>query len=236
MLTLIREAKQGELVGSALKEASKAHAQLFSAAYPTEAVKAKNHWAHHLGPQVMRDGLLLDCFVGERKNGTIKRQAADLKNTSAFERSLLMRVAAAQLNAMTSDSFLCDQLLSPEKSAILAQRYQVPSASISNSMQWDGIRLRKGDHVFLDGMLHVVQCFALVGSNFAVVGYACQRLAQALVQVTLGSGARFIYSPDQQIIRRMFRSASALLVRARCFWWAFPQSPCLWHTLACTFR
>jgi len=64
---LCKQAKGGEVLSAQLADAVKAHARAFAIAYPEFGVKTKNHWVFHLPLQLERDGLLMDCFTGERK-------------------------------------------------------------------------------------------------------------------------------------------------------------------------
>ena len=181
LLHTVRLAKDGQPVTGELQAAAKTHADRFACAYPNEEVKPKDHFTHHLAGQVKRDGILVDAFVGEKKNGTVKRLAEDLKNTSCFEKSLLMRVAGAQLGAVSNSNFACNRLVRPKDSAELARLYGAPSATMSPSMIWDGIRLRRSDLIFLDGSLYLVHGFMQIGADFLVLAAACQRLSKVLL-------------------------------------------------------
>ena len=179
LLHIVRLAKDGQPVHGGLQEAAKAHSVLFARAYPGEEVKPKDHYTHHLAGQVKKDGILVDAFVGERKNGTVKRLAEDLKNTSCFEKSLLMRVAGTQLDQVSSNDFARNRLENPKESAELARSYGAASATISSSMFWEGIRLRRCDLILLDGALFYVHGFMHVGADFLVLAAACQMQSKA---------------------------------------------------------
>ena len=174
LLHFVRLAKDGQPVHAGLQEAAKAHSVLFARAYPGEEVKPKDHYTHHLAGQVSRDGILVDAFVGERKNGTVKRLAEGIKNTSCFEKSVLMRVAGAQIDAVSRSDFALNRLVNPKDSAELARSYGAASATISSSMFWEGMRLRKRDLIVLDGALFYVHGFMHVGADFLVVANACK--------------------------------------------------------------
>jgi hypothetical protein len=59
--------------------------------------------AQDMALQPARDGCVLDCFIVERMHLTIKSVADNVKNTSAFERSVLTAhcIAARRLKAET---------------------------------------------------------------------------------------------------------------------------------------
>ena len=73
-MALVNLTKQGIEVTQHLADALRAHALAFEKAYPDEDVKPKSHYVLHVPSQVVRDGVLLDAFVGERKHGGLKRQ------------------------------------------------------------------------------------------------------------------------------------------------------------------
>ena len=177
VVSLTKMAKDGRGDPLLLRRAAKLHGQMFAKAYPGQEVKPKDHFCHHISGQIQRDGLLVDAFTGERKNGMIKRVAADLKNTECFEKSLLMRVASAQLDAIRDEGFLCDHLLAPEASPLMAYFLQVPAASISAAMVFDGMRLRKGDCIFLNDDLFVIRGFALASPTFFLLAENCTFIA-----------------------------------------------------------
>ena len=64
-----------------LSSVAKAHREAFVEAYPEESVPPKGHWAFHLGPQLQRDGMTIDCFVGERHNKFVNLAAQAVTNT-----------------------------------------------------------------------------------------------------------------------------------------------------------
>ena len=181
IVSLVKAAKDGQLVHHALKHAATQHGLAFAKAYPDLEVKPKNHYVHHLSLQVQRDQLLADAFVGERKNGMIKRAATDLKNTRCFEKSLLMRVAQEQMDAIVGDTFLRNHLVAAESSPEMAQWLSLPEAELAATIVWNGIRLRKGELVFLEEDLIWIEAFASYGSDFYIVGEACTYLATVLV-------------------------------------------------------
>eukprot|EP00969_Alexandrium_andersonii_P148011 6543355-Alexandrium_andersonii.AAC.1 len=40
---------------------------LHASAFGEEGMKPKHHMAHHIAPQILRDGMYMDCFTMERK-------------------------------------------------------------------------------------------------------------------------------------------------------------------------
>jgi len=70
--------------------------RLHGLAYQHVHIRPKHHFLQHVATQWHEDGFVLDCFVHERKHQCIKAEANPIKNTTAFERSVL----AATLNCM----------------------------------------------------------------------------------------------------------------------------------------
>ena len=61
----------------------------YVAAFGVEYVIPKVHWCLHYALEKQRFGLLLSCFVHERKHRVVKRYANHILNTIVFERSVL---------------------------------------------------------------------------------------------------------------------------------------------------
>ena len=57
----------------------------------------KFHWTIHLFLQFRRWGLLLSCFVHERKHRMVKRWTGDHKNNQGYERSILAEICCQHL-------------------------------------------------------------------------------------------------------------------------------------------
>ena len=98
---------EGVRLAGELSSAVERHLSLRNAAYPHVAAKPKHHFNHHLGPQLARldedegeGGKLLDCFVGERKNCSLRTTANIVRNAKTWERSVLFRAMGAQLGRL----------------------------------------------------------------------------------------------------------------------------------------
>jgi len=59
------------------------------AAHGTENMKPKHHWVMDVAQQIQNHGVVLDCFVVERRHLMVKKIAAFVKNTTRFERSVM---------------------------------------------------------------------------------------------------------------------------------------------------
>ena len=62
-----------------------------------EHCSPKFHWTIHLFKEFNRWGLLLSCFVHERKHRMVKRWTGDHKNTHGHERSILAEICCQHL-------------------------------------------------------------------------------------------------------------------------------------------
>ena len=92
VLALYRQGKMGKDVSLEFGNAISSHADLYAAAYPESEFRPKNHFLHHVAMDLHRNGLIIDCFVGERRHGLIKKCASDVANTRRFEKPTLCKV------------------------------------------------------------------------------------------------------------------------------------------------
>ena len=83
----------------------------------------KHHFLHHLGPQILRDGMVLDCFPVERKHRLLKAYASHLRSGPGFERGIFARsiLASARIAvAAREDALLRGEVLCKDDTSILA--------------------------------------------------------------------------------------------------------------------
>lgn len=162
MLELLRRGKDGGNVHEHLATATKAHAEQFARAYPDAEVKPKNHYALHLPKQLERHGLILDAFVGERKNGMLKNIANDVKNTVAFERTVISRAICKQLDHLDDPDCFRDRLVGAVDEPVLAALHRVAEARVASAAVWRGMRVAIDDIMAVDGCLYqVAACCSL---------------------------------------------------------------------------
>ena len=72
--------------------------------------------SNHLGPQILRDGMVLDCFPVERKRRLLKAYASHLRSGPGFERGIFARsiltsahiAVAARKDALLRGEVLCE--------------------------------------------------------------------------------------------------------------------------------
>ena len=106
--------------------------------------------------------------------------AEHIKNTSSFERSLLMRVAAAQVDKLSSDTAFCDRLRNPADCADLAALADVPCAKLSSFMTRRGTCIGVGDHIFIEVQLYKVHACAQLGMAFCLLAESWSKVAEVI--------------------------------------------------------
>ena len=138
-------------------EATRAFLQAHIAAYGKEGLKPKHHYIFHNALQASR-GEVMDCFVHERKHQVLKAAANPVKNTRAFESSILGRVLleqTRQMKASPADRGLVQPV--PAEPALLAS-LGVGAASMGREIRRDGLQLAAGDLVIFGKQAGFVQC------------------------------------------------------------------------------
>ena len=126
--------------------------------------------------QVQRDGLLIDCFTGERKNQTIKTAATAVINTRSFEKSVIARVLAAQFAKLSEPDHLRDALLHPAPAPELAELLGLDISTQARGLMWRGTALHSGDMLLIDGEYQLAKVFALMrDGSFLLIAQAHRR-------------------------------------------------------------
>ena len=87
-----------------LQTACEAFLTCFAAAFSEEGMTPKFHWLLHFPSRCLLHGLLLACFVHERKHRMLKRCANGVRNTVIFERTVLDEACCHQLYRLDQDS------------------------------------------------------------------------------------------------------------------------------------
>ena len=92
---------------------------LHVAAYGEENQTPKFHWLLHLPLELDAFKMLLSCFVHERKHRMLKAYCEDIRNTAAFEKSVLSEAVCHQLMRIDNDSTFnyAIGLLNPHRAA-----------------------------------------------------------------------------------------------------------------------
>jgi len=168
VVELYRKGKDGQHVADELERAVGAHAKLFLDVYGAEHVKPKAHYAQHLAGQLRRDGFIIDCFTGERKHQVIKAMSREIKNTSAFEKSVLFPTLAKSL---TDIEGLREGLNTPQPCPKdVACDLGLPGCLFGCSVRWRGLTLPAGDVVMIDGTWYSTAAFFAVATTLFLLG------------------------------------------------------------------
>ena len=103
-----RNVKNGVAAPGELTRRTEEYFGLRNRAYPEIAPRPKLHYCLHLGDQAENDGMLLDCFVHERKHKDVKNLGGNIKSTSTYQTSVTAHAMwqHAQRLADVKDSFV----------------------------------------------------------------------------------------------------------------------------------
>jgi hypothetical protein len=83
---------RGKISHEAIQRCVHTFLQRFCDVFGFGYMTPKFHWLLHFGDYAKRFGLLVACYVHERKHKMVKRYCNDLRNTVAFEHSVLAEV------------------------------------------------------------------------------------------------------------------------------------------------
>ena len=118
VLDMLQHVKTGVVDPDALHNACVTHLRNFLVAYPTEIPKPKHHFTVHFGDMLRRHGMLLACFVHERRHRLVKTAAEAIHNFHHLERSLLVDLVSMHVSIMEGpDVFRCGTALLQESDA-----------------------------------------------------------------------------------------------------------------------
>jgi hypothetical protein len=179
-MRLVNLSKQGIVVTQQLTDSLKAHALAFEKAYPEADVRPKSHYVLHVPSQIVRDGVLLDAFVGERKHGGLKRQSDCVKNTGHFEHTVLSRAVSAQISWLEDPANLVDGLIHPSDAPVLATLERCSTAALSSAMTWNGTRICMGDCLLFNDIVHILEACAALDGDLAVVTSPYAKVGQVI--------------------------------------------------------
>jgi hypothetical protein len=151
-------------------EAVRSHLAAFTKAYSfamdeDAPVRPKHHKCLHVPKQVKRDGLLLDCWALERKNGTCKRCFEHVHNTIAFERSALSRIVCQQMRACNNGRIGDYLHMIVGELPEVAVEHGVGVVVLAKQMYWKSTPVAMGDVIAVRGIFgKVVACFTFDNS------------------------------------------------------------------------
>ena len=164
-----RAKKSGDVDGRELDAAASGHLAAFCAAYSKWSCKPKHHLVMHLGRQLRRDGLVLDCFVHERKHAAVKEVLENLDPSAAhdFERSCLARIRRYQGQLLASDHAWRNGLVGKREPLETIG----PHAAAAQGMSRGGVHIHANDVVKVRGSLWLVRACVTSGVMFGLLAY-----------------------------------------------------------------
>ena len=170
VLRELQAIKKGMGSVETLQQAIRNHMANFLDAYGLDCFKPKHHFAMHLPAQIQRDGLVLDCFVLERKHQMIKACCNWVDNTCSFEKSAIARAVLEQTRLLQQPGWTQSGLKGPSKDCPhLALERGCRNAFVARRMQSNGILFATGDVVQLHNELLLVESCACLDTKLCIV-------------------------------------------------------------------
>ena len=117
VLDHLRKSMKGAIDANKLLELIMKHTCYYKSAYGEDSMIPKFHFSLHLPSTLRAHGLLVACFVHERKHKEVKRVANNMSNTQGwFESNILESVVQMHLQDLADDVYmppLCANLVKP---------------------------------------------------------------------------------------------------------------------------
>ena len=167
IVDIFRDLMHGVGVESAanLPSLVRQYLRMFVIAYGVMNLKWKHHALVHLHKQILKDGLLLSCWVVERKNIAGKQAMANNRSKKQIERTALSRMLNAQVRKLETPGWVSCLEKPCSSSPELAATINAMQVEVSAAMKWCGVSIKCGDMLFLDPgrarLLVVVGCLAI---------------------------------------------------------------------------
>ena len=174
---LLRGAPKPEKLAEALAEASSEYLRAFAAAHGVEAMRYKHHQLLHLSKDVIYLGLMLSCWVLERKHISAKAAIQNMKGILGIEKTGLARMLCYQ-EKLLQDPCWVDELMEPVNPfPQAAEGLGAWQVHVSAGMRWRGVVIKSQDIFFLDAELSylvlVVGCLRMDNDRFACIIKRC---------------------------------------------------------------
>ena len=97
VIDLFQSAARGVVTPNTMRDRVHIFLQAFVTAFGADSMIPKCHWLLHFANHLQRWGILLSCFVTERKHKMVKRYANECDNTGKFEHSVMAEVVCHHL-------------------------------------------------------------------------------------------------------------------------------------------
>ena len=148
-------------------------------AYGEDTIKPKHHYSLHVGDQLLKHGLLVDCFVLERKHRATKRAANLIENSATYESSVMARVFNESVRMNDNvDVFISKLVGSIACSTDFARELGVRNVFVAEKMHARGMTIACND--------------VLITTDLALEVAACMRVNDKLQLLV----KRFVAAPN----------------------------------------
>ena len=151
------------------------HVACFKAAYGEDECKPKHHLSFHVPQQFIRDGMLLDCWTGERHNKMIKAECQKMLNTQSFEKSVSQRVWNDKVRALNAVDWNSKLLGCTQACAQLATALGTSNCKVGRRLEWAGGAHSVNDVLFGPDFAIVVLTCASADNNLLIIGQRLER-------------------------------------------------------------
>ena len=106
VMDFIKSIPRGGIEPDMISAAVHSFMELFVKAWGVDKTHSKFHWLLHLADCLANIGILLSCFVHERRHRLIRKYAGDAYNTGTYEHTLLAEAVCHHLgNLESKDNF-----------------------------------------------------------------------------------------------------------------------------------
>ena len=123
--------------------------KLQSELYGDASTKPKAHVMFHIISDFLTNGFMLDCFALERMNLLPKRVSEHMRNTMAFERSVILKAIGIRSRELETLQ-LCDTLYPEEQSKQQCTEFLGIACTIGNRLRFKcGFQLANNDVCFV---------------------------------------------------------------------------------------
>ncbi len=144
--------------------------------YPNAEKKPKHHYVLHAAGQLYKHGITIDAFVGERKHNMMKGIANAIKNTAAFEKTLLTRAVCMHIDHLSDPMCFSDRLINPVADTGLAHLVGTTDAWVANSAVMQGVRVASRDLVRVGATFYEIAACAAHSGKFHLLARVLERV------------------------------------------------------------
>ena len=198
---------------------------LHAVAYGEEGMQPKHHMAHHIAPQILRDGMYMDCFTMERKNKAIKSCASHhCRPDHKFEASVLGRVLVEQADQLLQCSH--PGLRDPQRDPEVAAALGVASCSTSDTMRCGRRKLSAGMVAFFSRQALLVQACVEADGVLLALGEPLVQCPSPSETASTWQRGRVGWWPPPSRVASTSESVGGSSRMGLCWYWADGAEKC----------